>query len=379
MSDTDNYGDESIDTDLGSYSVDDEDQPDSRGLARRPWPGRRAGRGLLPAGEAARASNAFGTTAAEQHQGESLEQRIAQEEPDPAAYVDDPLAEPRHRRRRRPRRDRGRPGLPGRPRGRQRPLRAPGRARRGVARGRRVRPDRRRRRHRRRRGARPRRPRCTSWTSPDPPARPPQPPSRADPHRAAAARRPARPWRRARRLRWHTDPHAATGAGTAQGPPAPALHRLDAPRARCSTSPTKHGIRLPDGADHRVAAAAARHRRARLVPVPAALRHRPGVRARRGGHAPHRARGGARTTPPRGRAGWRSRSTRRRTHRSSAASRRRWRSCWTRPGPSRRRPGSASASSSRPPGCGTRWTRARWPGSPPATPARGRARWSGSG
>ena len=29
--------------------------------------------------------NAFGTTAAEQHQGESLEQRMAQEEPDPAA------------------------------------------------------------------------------------------------------------------------------------------------------------------------------------------------------------------------------------------------------------------------------------------------------
>ena len=33
---------------------------------------------------------AFGTTAAEQHQGESLEQRMAQEEPDPAAAFDDP-------------------------------------------------------------------------------------------------------------------------------------------------------------------------------------------------------------------------------------------------------------------------------------------------
>ena len=43
MSDTDNYSDESIDTDLGSYSVDDEDQPDSAGLARRPRAGRRAG------------------------------------------------------------------------------------------------------------------------------------------------------------------------------------------------------------------------------------------------------------------------------------------------------------------------------------------------
>ena len=30
-------------------------------------------------------------------------------------------------------------------------------------------------------------------------------------------------------------------------------------------------------------------------------------------------------------------------------------------------------------GCGTRWTHAPWPGWPPATPARGRARWSGSG
>ena len=30
-------------------------------------------------------------------------------------------------------------------------------------------------------------------------------------------------------------------------------------------------------------------------------------------------------------------------------------------------------------GCGTRWTRARWPGSRSATPVRGRGRWSGSG
>ena len=108
MSDTDNYGDESIDTDLGSYSVDDEDQPDSgdslvdRGLDDA------LDEGYSPP-EKPRGVNAFGTTAAEQHQGESLEQRMAQEEPDPTAYFDDPLAEPDTGRRRRPRRDRGRP------------------------------------------------------------------------------------------------------------------------------------------------------------------------------------------------------------------------------------------------------------------------------
>ena len=93
MSDTDNYADESIDTDLGSYSVDDENQPDSgdslvdRGLDDA------LDEGYSPP-EKPRGVNAFGTTAAEQHQGESLEQRMAQEEPDPAAYFDDPLAEP---------------------------------------------------------------------------------------------------------------------------------------------------------------------------------------------------------------------------------------------------------------------------------------------
>lgn len=39
------------------------------------------------------AVNSFGTTAAEMAQGESLEQRLAQEEPDPAAAFDDPLAD----------------------------------------------------------------------------------------------------------------------------------------------------------------------------------------------------------------------------------------------------------------------------------------------
>ncbi len=43
--------------------------------------------------ERPRAVYAFGTTASEQHQGESLEQRMRQEEPDPSAAFDDPLAE----------------------------------------------------------------------------------------------------------------------------------------------------------------------------------------------------------------------------------------------------------------------------------------------
>ena len=85
---------ENIDTDLGSYSVDDEDQPtgpdslvDSDRLEDP------MDEGYSPP-EKPMGVNAFGTTAAEQHQGESLEQRMAQEEPDPAAAFDDPLAEP---------------------------------------------------------------------------------------------------------------------------------------------------------------------------------------------------------------------------------------------------------------------------------------------
>ena len=54
----------------------------------------------------------------------------------------------------------------------------------------------------------------------------------------------------------------------------------------------KHGIRLPEIAA-RAAPAPAHPGRARLVPVPAALRRRPRLRARRRGHAPDRARGRA--------------------------------------------------------------------------------------
>ena len=74
---------------MGSYSLDDEDQLqpedtlDDRGVDD-----------LLDEGysppERPRGVDAFGTTLAEQHQGESLEQRLAHEEADPANAVDNP-------------------------------------------------------------------------------------------------------------------------------------------------------------------------------------------------------------------------------------------------------------------------------------------------
>ncbi|HET7476081.1 MAG TPA: DUF5709 domain-containing protein [Dermatophilaceae bacterium] len=84
---------EIIENDLTAYSVDDEDQLqpedslDDRGVADL------LDEGFSPP-ERPRGVNAFGTTAAEQARGESFEQRLAQEEPDPAAAFDDPLATP---------------------------------------------------------------------------------------------------------------------------------------------------------------------------------------------------------------------------------------------------------------------------------------------
>jgi len=94
MTDIDNTENENIDTDLGSYSVDDEDQPTGPdSLVDSDRLDDPMDEGYSPP-EKPLGVNAFGTTATEQHQGESLEQRIAQEEPDPAAAFDDPLAEP---------------------------------------------------------------------------------------------------------------------------------------------------------------------------------------------------------------------------------------------------------------------------------------------
>ncbi len=76
----------------GVFSVDDEDQPgaedglDDRGLVDP------LDEGYSPP-EKARAVESFGTTFEEARQGESLDQRIAQEEPDPNLAFDDPLAD----------------------------------------------------------------------------------------------------------------------------------------------------------------------------------------------------------------------------------------------------------------------------------------------
>ena len=87
MTDHESTGSES----LGSYSLDDENQLpaedtlDDRGIDD-----------LLDEGysppERPRGVDAFGTTVAEQRQGESIEQRLAHEEWDPASAFDDPLA-----------------------------------------------------------------------------------------------------------------------------------------------------------------------------------------------------------------------------------------------------------------------------------------------
>jgi len=89
MSDQESTGPES----MGSYSLDDEDQLqpedtlDDRGVDD-----------LLDEGysppEHPLGVDAFGTTLAEQRQGESLDQRLAHEEPDPANTLEDPLADP---------------------------------------------------------------------------------------------------------------------------------------------------------------------------------------------------------------------------------------------------------------------------------------------
>jgi hypothetical protein len=76
----------------GVFSVDDEDQPgaedglDDRGLVDP------LDEGYSPP-EKPRGVTAFGTTFEEARQGETLEMRMAQEEPDPNAAFDDPLAD----------------------------------------------------------------------------------------------------------------------------------------------------------------------------------------------------------------------------------------------------------------------------------------------
>lgn len=81
---------EDYEDDLTAYSVDDEDQLqpedslDDRGIEDV------LDEGYSPP-ERAREMFAFGTTAAEQRQGESIDQRVRQEVPDPNLAFDDPL------------------------------------------------------------------------------------------------------------------------------------------------------------------------------------------------------------------------------------------------------------------------------------------------
>lgn len=79
---------ENITTDLGSYSVDDEDQLQPEDTLET------GTQDVLDAGfsppDSARGSRMWGTTAHEQGQRESIEQRIAQEVPDPASAAGAP-------------------------------------------------------------------------------------------------------------------------------------------------------------------------------------------------------------------------------------------------------------------------------------------------
>ena len=90
MTDSESTGSKDFEA-MGTYSLDDEDQLqpedtlDDRGVDD-----------LLDEGysppERPRGVDAFGTTAAEQRQGESIEQRLGHEMPDPASAFEDPDA-----------------------------------------------------------------------------------------------------------------------------------------------------------------------------------------------------------------------------------------------------------------------------------------------
>lgn len=77
----------------GTYSVDDEDQLQSEDTLVDRGVDDILDEGYSPP-EKARGVESFGTTAAEVAEGETLEMRIAQEEPDPNLAFDDPLADP---------------------------------------------------------------------------------------------------------------------------------------------------------------------------------------------------------------------------------------------------------------------------------------------
>jgi hypothetical protein len=76
---------------LGAYSIDDEDQPGAESFLLDRGIDDPMDEGYSPP-EKPRGVDAFGTTATEEREGESLEERLRQEEPDPAMAVADPLA-----------------------------------------------------------------------------------------------------------------------------------------------------------------------------------------------------------------------------------------------------------------------------------------------
>ena len=112
---------------------------------------------------------------------------------------------------------------------------------------------------------------------------------------------------------------SAGPARAAEGPPAPALHRVAAAgdAARAGRRARGPAAGRPGRGGRRPPARAAGDRRARLVPVPAAVRRGPLGGPRRGRRPPAGARGRPGRRAPRAPAGWRSRSTPRRTRRGS--------------------------------------------------------------
>ena len=75
---------------IGSFSLDEEDQLQPEDTLDDRGVGDLLDEGYSPP-ERPRGVDAFGTTAAEQRQGESIEQRLAHEVPDPTSVFEDPL------------------------------------------------------------------------------------------------------------------------------------------------------------------------------------------------------------------------------------------------------------------------------------------------
>ncbi|MEO8518909.1 MAG: DUF5709 domain-containing protein [Dermatophilaceae bacterium] len=77
---------------MGSYSLDEEDQLQAEDTLDDRGVDDLLDEGYSPP-ERPRGVDAFGTTLTEQRQGESIEQRLAHEVPDPSNMLEDPLAE----------------------------------------------------------------------------------------------------------------------------------------------------------------------------------------------------------------------------------------------------------------------------------------------